>query len=143
MTGVEQRPQEAIEWTPSGETWNELVGPFYTKEVVQDQLGVPEEELADLAERREILPLISANDVTLFPSFQFKSGQHGTLEVIPGFSDALSKFDRDRIDNWVVASTLNKKRPELGEKSIVTALSDENPTVAIRTAERISATFHR
>lgn len=73
--------------------WNRRLGPFYTVSSGARLLGITEEEILRKAENLELLRIITADGVELFPSVQFHEGA-----VIDGVPEVL-KVLQDGIDS--------------------------------------------
>ena len=94
------------------EPWDELVGPFVPVEGVEARLGIGAHEVTELAARRRLLRVTTADDTQLFPLWQFtESG------VLPGLAEVLGLFPEET-DGWLVAGWLRTPDPDLEEPPV-------------------------
>jgi hypothetical protein len=109
---------------PEPSPWNELVGPFTRTEGVQARLNISRQAVASKAARRRLLRVITADDVHLYPVWQFAG--HG---VVRGLPDVLALFDEDAIDGWTLAGWLRTPEPDLGEPPLDALMRGETERV--------------
>ena len=103
-----RRAVETLVPVPS--PWDELVGPFTASEGVQARLGITRQAVAAKAARRRLLRVVTADDVHLYPIWQFDGNA-----VLAGLPEVLSLFPEDAVDGWTLAGWLRTDDPDLGE----------------------------
>ena len=109
----------------------DAIGPVRTSGQVQDALGVSAEELQRLIEERKVLPLETADGVTVFPSFQFEQVTDGRHRVVPGFEDALAPFDPTQVDSWTIAGAFRARWKELDGQTLMVGLKGDKRELAL------------
>jgi hypothetical protein len=122
---------------PAASPWDVLIGPFLRSEGVQARLGISRQAVAAKAARRRLLRVFTADDVALFPVWQFADGA-----LVPGLSPILSVFPEDAVDGWTLAGWLRTKDPELGAVPLEVLLGgdvDRVRTVARAAARSLAA----
>jgi hypothetical protein len=95
---------------PVPSAWDELVGPFTQSDGVQARLGITRQAVAAKAARRRLLRVVTADDVHLYPVWQFDRNT-----VVAGLPEVLSLFPEDAVDGWTLAGWLRTADPDLGE----------------------------
>jgi len=87
----------------AGAAWREVVGPVYTSQGLQKWLGITRQAISQHAQSRRFLRLITADGVSVFPSFQFDDeGQY-----LPHAKDVLDALAQGIDDPWTWATWLN------------------------------------
>ena len=79
-------------------TWTKLIGPVYAADEVANWLQSSDEELASSAARGELVALRTADDMIVFPEFQFDR----TGAPLPRLA-AVVEVLRQRLDEWGIA----------------------------------------
>jgi hypothetical protein len=83
--------------------WNDRIGPFYsTTEVARLLGGISRQEVAERRKRRTLLALKTADDVLVYPAFQFDERHR----LLPGLTEVLKAFPDGRVDEWTLAGWL-------------------------------------
>lgn len=110
--------------------WSEAIGPTLPAERVSELLGVDTAAVRAMAGRRELLELITTDEVPLYPSWQFQAGA-----VVPGLAELLTTLSSAVADDWTIASWCQQPQQELDGRSVADALA----AVASRTSGEASA----
>jgi hypothetical protein len=100
--------------------WDRKIGPFLSREGVTNVAALTVAELAVCEELGDVLCLTSANQDTLYPSFQF--GPRG--ERIPGLRVVVSTLRVGTRDGWDIALWLKTIRRMYDGKSAADLLWD-------------------
>jgi hypothetical protein len=99
--------------------WDDLLGPFYNGNKATEILGgISRQALADRRERRTILGLRTADNVFVYPTFQFDDRNR----VLAGLSDILQCFRGSGVDDWTLAGWLVSPMASLEGRSVIEAL---------------------
>jgi hypothetical protein len=118
---------------PVPSPWDAIAGPFVQTEGVQARLGISRQAVAAKAARRRLLRVVTADDVHLYPLWQFE----GT-GLVHGLPDVLALFPEQAVDGWTLAAWLRTPEPELGEAPLDLLARGEVETVL--TVARSAAT---
>jgi len=87
----------------TGAAWCKIVGPVYTSSGLQKWLGITRQAVSQHAQHRRFLRLLTADDVSVFPAFQFSErGQY-----LPHLKDVLDILATGIDDPWTWATWLN------------------------------------
>jgi hypothetical protein len=109
--------------------WDRIIGPFYTVESAARLLKLSEAELLRKADKLEVLRVITSDEVTLFPAFQFADEQ-----VIQGIPETLAILKTGTDASWTWALWLNAKvgfEDEVKESAVDKLLSDRKDEVLL------------
>lgn len=105
---------------PAVSPWDELIGPFLRSDGVQARLGISRQAVAAKAARRRLLRVFTADDIALFPIWQFADGA-----VVPGLAPILASFPEDAVDGWTLAGWLRSTDAELDAVPLEVLLAGE------------------
>lgn len=110
-----------------------LIGPFASVESVAGRLGITLDDVTSRATQRQILRVISADGLDLYPLWQFDGDR-----LVAGLAEVLAFFPEDAVDGWTLAAWLRTPEPELGESPVDGLLrgAAASVKVAARTAAR-------
>lgn len=86
-----------------GAAWGEVIGPVYTGRGLQDWLGISRQAISQQSQSQRILRLTTADDIFVYPSFQFGP----TGERLPHLQDVLGILQSGIDDPWTWAAWLN------------------------------------
>jgi len=116
--------------------WNDSTGPFYDAAGVRLLLGVTRQALAQQRTRRTILALETSDEHLLYPTFQFDEHRR----VVPGLAEVLATVPTGAVDDWTLASWLNRSMlAELGATVVAYLQSGGDPAPAVLAAARAGA----
>lgn len=87
----------------AGTAWGSVIGPVYTSKGLQQWLMISRQAINQHVQEHRILRLTTADDVSVFPSFQFDD-QGGRL---PHLRDVLNTLAQGVDDAWTWAAWLN------------------------------------
>jgi len=118
---------------PRPSPWNDSIGPFYDAAGVRHLLGVTRQALAQQRTRRTILALETSDGHLLYPTFQFDEHRR----VLPGLADVLAAVPAGAVDDWTLASWLNRSvLAELGATVVAHLQGGGDPAPAVLAAAR-------
>lgn len=102
---------------------NSRIGPLYTAERVRAELGgLSRQALYQRVKARRLLRVTTADEKTLYPAFQFSSGQ-----LLPGLGDLLQILLSADADGWTVAYWLTAVHHRFGDQTALDVLSSGQP----------------
>ena len=87
----------------AGAAWGETIGGVYTSKGLQEWLWITRQAVSQLVQERKILRLTTADDVSVFPAFQFDDS--GTR--LPHLKEVLDVLAHGIDDPWTWAAWLN------------------------------------
>jgi hypothetical protein len=119
--------------------WNSAVGPFFDDDGVRAQLGITQGELDVYVANSDVLMVVTTDDVSLFPVFQF--GEHG--ETLPGLRSVVRLLLPIVDDSWDVALWLNTKSTDFDGLSAAELLRGNEVDRVLRIAERDGSILDR
>lgn len=121
---------------PRPSPWNDSIGPFYDAAGVRHLLGVTRQALAQQRTRRTILALDTPDGHLLYPTFQFDEHRR----VLPGLADVLAAVPAGAVDDWTLASWLNRSvLAKLGATVVAHLQAGGDPSPAVLAATRAGA----
>lgn len=100
---------------PAPSPWAEL-GPFYSTNRVAKLLGgVSRQAIADRRKRGTLLALRTADDIWVYPEFQFDEHH----KVLPGLPEVVRILRGSELDDWTLAGWLSSPMHALDRRSPV------------------------
>jgi len=118
---------------PRPSPWNDSIGPFYDAAGVRHLLGVTRQALGQQRARRTILAVETPDRHLLYPTFQFDEHRR----VLPGLADVLAAVPAGAVDDWTLASWLNRSvLPELDTTVVAHLQGGGDPAPAVLAAAR-------
>lgn len=84
-------------------SWALIVGPVFTLESLERELGLSATEIERAVGARQLLRMDTAEGIGVFPSFQVSSGR-----VVDGLHQVLVVLERV-FDSWTIAQFLNAR----------------------------------
>ena len=129
VVGTQARSQVA--------TLDERAGPFFDAASLLGLLRVSANALTALVKDRDVLAVVSADGLPLYPAFQFDE----TGKPLPRLREVLAQLDPARTDPWGDAVWLNAPGDELNGMSPAAALRDGRAEDVIRLAGQ-AGSFH-
>lgn len=129
VVGTQARSQVA--------TLDERGGPFFDSASLLGLLRVSADALTGLVKDRDVLAVVSADGIPLYPAFQFDA----TGKPLPRLREVLAQLDPALTDAWGDAVWLNAPGNELNGVSPAAALRDGRAEEVIRLAGQ-AGSFH-
>ncbi|MBA2576681.1 MAG: DUF2384 domain-containing protein [Euzebyaceae bacterium] len=112
--------------------WNAHIGPFLATRDVARLLGVSRQAVA---KRADLLAIATGSGRLAYPTFQFAGRR-----VLPGLGDVIAQFDHFA-ETLTVASWLTSPNADLGQRSPVDALRDDDIGAVVAAAKRQAAAY--
>lgn len=94
--------------------WDVLLGPVHDAATMTRYLRHSENELADLAERRQLLALETSDGIVIYPAFQVDQ-----FQLLPGLAEVLGVFAGVPVDGWTLSSWLLAPSESLDGLSVI------------------------
>ncbi len=129
--GVEELAARMAAVVPLPSPVNDQIGPFYRTEQVARLLGVSRQAVHDRAKRGAILVLRTADDVSVYPTFQFEGRR-----LVSGLRAVLTELHREDVDRWAVAAWLVSPTAALGGASPLETIRAGGDLGAVRDLAR-------
>lgn len=119
-------------------SWHDQIGDVLMVEDIAKRFPeLPDWVVEKKASERTMLSLMTADNYTVYPSFQFTD-----TGLVPGFDRVMQKFpDFGNINpdcDWTIASLLCQRMITLNSRSIVEALADGDINDALAEASRLA-----
>lgn len=128
--GAAQRPSDSSE-----NTFFDRIGPFYDTAGVRRWFQVSAEVVDAQLRSRELLAVVTADGVRLFPAFQMDEGG----QPLPRLSEVVAELDPEADDPWGDAVWLNAPSDDLDGLTPAAALRTERADDVIRLARQAGA----
>lgn len=127
---------EAASEEDTRSVWAEIIGPIYTLPGVARHLGLKESEVLARIQTHDLWALTTSDGAIVVPASQFNDDN----TVLDGLPEILRVFaDAGQDSGWTLASALNGKWEELGDRSPLECLREQptdSPITVLQWAQR-------
>jgi len=120
LGGAEDLALRVVATIPSPSRLAMQIGPVYRQSDLAKARGCTRQAIKDSINKRRVLALTTADDVTVIPAFQLGPD----LRPLPGLEEVLKILTPEVMDDWTLVSWLNAPQAQLGERSVIEALRE-------------------
>ncbi|MEW1835945.1 hypothetical protein [Microbacterium sp. NPDC079995] len=124
---------------PEPNPWPDVIGPCYTDDSLLRELGTQEADITDAAHRLEILQLVTAEGVSVYPAFQVRNHQ-----IMAGLNVVLRELTKGPYSPPMWAQWLNKstRRPDGSTRRRIDELAAGELDALVLEARNTAAAWH-
>lgn len=131
---LEELADRMVASIPQRSPWDEILGPFYTTQRIQQLLGITRQAVTKRVQSGSLVRVMTSEGTALFPVFQIQGGR-----PLAGLREVVTQLRQGTDDDYAIAQWLVTPDPRTGLSPSMRLANGEDRSVAAQAADTAAA----